>query len=89
MKTTIDIDDELFRAAKIQAVETRRPFREVVDAALRAYLRAGGASADRSAEAADRDRRVALLLAELDALPVLDERSPEELLGYDETGTFR
>lgn len=43
MRTTIDLNDELLRAAKRRAAQERRPLREVVEAALRTYLgRAGG-----------------------------------------------
>ena len=38
MRTTIDLNDEVFRAAKRRAAEERKTFREVVEAALRAYL---------------------------------------------------
>ena len=33
-----------------------------------------------------RRARIEKLLAEFDALPVLDDRSPDEILGYDENG---
>jgi Arc/MetJ family transcription regulator len=38
MRTTIDINDELLRAAKRRGAEERRTLREVVEAALRTYL---------------------------------------------------
>jgi len=38
MRTTIDLNDEVFRAAKRRALEEQRPLREIVEAALRAYL---------------------------------------------------
>lgn len=83
MKTTIDIDDRLFREARIRAINTDRSFRAVVEAALRAYL------ADTIEPADDRTARVAAILQEIDALPILDDRSADEVLGYDETGGFR
>ncbi len=39
MKTTIDIPDELFIAAKKRAAEERRPLRDLVATGLRAQLR--------------------------------------------------
>ena len=33
-----------------------------------------------------RRTRIEKLLAEFDALPVLDNRSPDEIIGYDENG---
>ncbi len=38
MRTTIDLNDEVFRAAKRRAAEERRTLRDVVEAALRIYL---------------------------------------------------
>lgn len=38
MRTTIDLNDELFRAVKRRAAEQRQTLREVVEAALRTYL---------------------------------------------------
>lgn len=38
VKTTIDLPAELWRAAKIRALDDRRDFREVVIAALEAFL---------------------------------------------------
>ncbi|NUB26151.1 type II toxin-antitoxin system VapB family antitoxin [Azospirillum brasilense] len=32
--------------------------------------------------------RVRRIVADIDRLPVLDDRSPDDILGYDETGTF-
>lgn len=39
MKTTIDLPDELFVAAKKRAAEERRPLRELVASGLRQHLR--------------------------------------------------
>ena len=38
LRTTIDISDELLRRAKKRAADATAPLREVVEAALRAYL---------------------------------------------------
>lgn len=38
MRTTVEINDELFRKAKKKAADEGLPFREVVERALRAYL---------------------------------------------------
>ena len=38
MRTTVDINDELFRKAKKKAADEGVPFREVVEAALRDFL---------------------------------------------------
>ena len=38
MRTTVEINDELFRLAKQRAVEKGIPLREVIETALRAHL---------------------------------------------------
>ena len=40
MKTTLDLPDELFIAAKKRAAEERRPLRDLVASSLRAHLQA-------------------------------------------------
>ncbi len=53
MKVTIDLSDELYRAVKVEAARSDRSVREIVDAALEAWLEANEAAEDRaSAEAA-------------------------------------
>ena len=53
MKVTIDLDAELYRAVKVEAARTDRSVREIVDAALAAWLEATEDTEDRaSAEAA-------------------------------------
>ena len=44
MKTTIDLPDELFVAAKKRAAEERRPMRDLVARGLRAQLQRPGRS---------------------------------------------
>ena len=53
MKTTIDLPDDLLIAAKKQAAERRKPLRAILEAGLRAELRAG-----RRSQAAARPRRI-------------------------------
>jgi Arc/MetJ family transcription regulator len=38
MRTTIDINDQLLRAAKKRAADEGKPLRQIVEGALRAYL---------------------------------------------------
>lgn len=53
MKVTIDLDAELYRAIKVEAARSDRSVRDIVDAALAAWLDATEAAEDRaSAEAA-------------------------------------
>lgn len=88
MKTTIEIDDRLFRAARMHALDTSRPFRAVVEAALKEYLDRGGGRPTGADDRAARLARVEAILQATDSLPVLDPRASDEILGYNSTGTF-
>jgi hypothetical protein len=53
MKVTFDIDQELYRAIKVEAARSERSVREVVEEALEAWLNRAEEAEDRaSAEAA-------------------------------------
>ena len=53
MKVTIDLDDDLYRAIKVEAARTDRSVRQIVDEALAAWLEAEETREDLvSAEAA-------------------------------------
>ena len=43
MKTTVELEDALFKAARKRAVDESRPFRALLNDALRAYLGAAAA----------------------------------------------
>jgi antitoxin VapB len=48
-------------------------------------------SQDEAAKLADRERRKAeilAILARIDKLPILDTRTPDEIIGYNEYGAF-
>lgn len=47
MKVTFDIDADLYRAAKVEAVRADRPIREIVEEALEAWLSAAEEAEDR------------------------------------------
>jgi plasmid stability protein len=46
VKVTIDLDDELYRAIKVEAARSDRSVREIVDEALGAWLEAAEAAED-------------------------------------------
>jgi plasmid stability protein len=52
MKVTIDLDSELYRAIKVEAARTDRSVREVMQAALIAWLEAAEEAEDRESAAA-------------------------------------
>lgn len=74
--------DEAARLARELAAEPGESLTEAVVAALRERL-ARQRSSGRGRDLIDRIRR---LQNEVGALPVLDERTPDEIIGYDERG---
>jgi antitoxin VapB len=40
------------------------------------------------AEIADRRRKIEAIIARADAMPTLDHRSPDEIIGYNDKGHF-
>ena len=51
MKATFDLDDELYRAIRVEAARTDRPVREVVAEALEAWLAQAEDAEDRRSAA--------------------------------------
>lgn len=76
---------ETERLAHLLADATGESLTEAVTAALRERLAAVRRAADREQMIAS----VARLQEMVQALPVLDARSPDEILGYDEYGLPR
>lgn len=83
-------NNEAYRLAREIARRTGESLTEVVTQALRERL-ARHATDDRTepARKAERLRRLRELANEFDALPVLDDRSADEIIGYDENGVPR
>lgn len=52
MKVTIDLDADLYRAVKVEAARSDRSVRDIVDAALEAWLSAAEEAEDRESAAA-------------------------------------
>ena len=72
------------RLARKVAKQQGRTVTDAIIHALEAQVETDGVR-----QKADRTRRkaeVLAILAEIDKLPVLDDRSPDEILGYDENG---
>ena len=55
MKVTIDIDDDTYRALKVEAARLDRSVRTIVDEALAAWLEAAEEAEDRASAAAALD----------------------------------
>lgn len=76
--------DEADRLARDLAAETGETLTEAVVTALRERL-----DRQRAMHAASMRTRLARLAADVAVLPVADSRTPEEIIGYDETGLPR
>jgi antitoxin VapB len=75
-------DPETERNVRALAAATGEPIAEAVNRAAIERLKSVEPRVDR----ATRMRRIRALLNEVDKLPILDHRSADEILGYDENG---
>ncbi len=75
-------DSKADRLARELAQATGESLTEAVTKALEERL----ARQRKAASIAEREARIMELVERFNALPVLDDRSPEEILGYDENG---
>lgn len=76
--------DEADRMARELAAETGESLTEAVEIALRERL-----DREHAKRAVSMRTRLARLAADVAALPVADNRSPEEIIGYDQAGLPR
>jgi len=67
---------------------TGKPLQTVLREAIAATAKAAGVVVPSPRRAADMDK-VRAILARVDALPVLDRRTPDEIVGYDKFGLPR
>ncbi len=85
MKTSIDIDDQLYRRARIRAVEQRTTLRALVEAGLKAVL--GEGPTETEAERIERRMQAIIRCQErFAAAGGSNGLTDEEILGYDENG---
>jgi hypothetical protein len=85
MKTSIEIEDQLYRRARLAAVETGTTLRALVEAGLRAVLPAIP-DADKDTRLQESLAVMRALQAEFAAAATGDRRTDNEVLGYDDTG---
>ena len=76
--------EEADRLARELATETGETLTEAVETALRERL-----DREQAKRAASMRTRLARLAADVAALPVADARTPEQIIGYDDTGLPR
>ncbi len=75
---------EADRLARNLAAETGETLTEAVETALRERL-----DREHAKHAASMRVRLGQLAADVAALPVADNRTPEEIIGYDDVGRLR
>jgi antitoxin VapB len=76
--------DEADRLARELAAQTGETLTEAVETALRERL-----AREHASHAASMSTRLARLAADVRAMRVADDRTPEEIIGYDDTGLPR
>jgi antitoxin VapB len=76
--------EEADRLARELAAETGETLTEAVETALRERL-----DREHAKHAAGMRTRLARLAADVAALPVVNDRTPEKIIGYDDTGLPR
>ncbi len=89
MKTTVEIDDALFRQAKVYAATHGHSLRSLLEDGLRERLarRLGGRDCEH--ELGSRLAVIRKVVADVQSDPVLDDSSVAELLLWDESGLPR
>lgn len=89
MKTSLEIDDRLYDAARVRAAQERTTVRALIEQGLAGVLGLGPPPRAASVATARRDLDdLTALCAQVSALPLLTEASAEVLLGYDDEGSF-
>ncbi len=88
MMTTLPADSETERLAREVARAKGKPLAAIVRDAIEASAREAGLPMARPVRfsAAERRRRLLEISKRSAARPILDPRTPDEILGYDERG---
>ena len=82
---TMTIPTEVEQLARLVAVKTGKTPDDIVKEAVEARARAAGIAPAQKQRAFD-DARVKAIIARVSALPLLDDRSADDIIGYDEFG---
>lgn len=89
MKTSLEIDDRLYNAARIRAAQERTTVRALIEQGLAQVLGLGPGQPRSDAPSARRDHDdLAALCGQVSSLPLLATGTTDGLLGYDEGGSF-
>ena len=82
---TMTIPTEVEQLARLVAVKTGKTPDDILKEAVEARARAAGIAPPPKQRAFD-DARVKAIIARVSALPLLDDRSADDIIGYDEFG---
>jgi antitoxin VapB len=84
-RMTMTIPTEVEQLARLVAVKTGKTPDAILREAVEARARAAGVAPPPIQRAFD-DARVKAIIARVSGLPLLDERSADDIIGYDEFG---
>jgi hypothetical protein len=89
MKTSLEIDDRLYQAARVRAAQEHTTVRALIEKGLAGVLGLGPELPTGGSPGTQRDLDdLTALCAQLSALPILTTATADELLGYDASGSF-
>lgn len=85
---TMHLPSEVEQLARLVAIKTGKSPEAVLKEAVEDRARAAGVSAAAVRRPFD-ETKVRQIIKRVSALPVLDDRSPDDIIGYDEHGVPR
>ena len=89
MKTSLEIDDRLYNAARLRAAQEHTTVRALIERGLAGVLGLGPALETANSAGESRDMEdLAALCSQVSSLPLRTTATAEELLGYDDDGAF-
>ncbi len=89
MKTSLEIDDRLYDAARLRAAQEHTTIRALIERGLAGVLGLGQTPPSADPQLTRRDAEdLAALCSQVSALPLLTSASADALLGYDDHGSF-
>ena len=89
MKTSLEIDDRLYNAARLRAAQEHTTVRALIEQGLAGVLGLGPEHRANQRAAVRRDADdLAALCTQVSSLPLLTTATADELLGYADDGSF-
>ena len=82
---TLHIPTEVEQLARLVAIKTGKTPDDIIKEAVEARALAAGVAVGNPRRKID-DAKVRAIIARVTALPVLDDRSADDIIGYDEFG---